>query len=72
MNNLQSQDPKVLLKEAKVPVRCINSAGGFAFSNRPTARSTRVRQLDFVTIDAVGHYPMLEKSAEFNQKRAAC
>jgi len=62
-------DTKKLLKEAKVPVRCINSAGGFKFFT-PTAVETNKKYADFgaVTIDGVGHYPMLEKPDEFNRK----
>ena len=80
----ESQDPKMalaltrdlfgldtgkLLKEAKVPVRCINSAGGYKFFT-PTAVETNRKYADFgaVTIDGVGHYPMLEKPDEFNRK----
>jgi pimeloyl-ACP methyl ester carboxylesterase len=62
-------DTKKLLKEAKVPVRCVNSAGGFKFFT-PTAVETNKKYADFgaVTIDGVGHYPMLEKPDEFNRK----
>jgi len=51
MSDLFGLDTRKLLKEAKVPVRCINSAGGGA-----------------VTIDDVGHHPMLEKPDEFDRK----
>ncbi|MBL8824342.1 MAG: alpha/beta hydrolase [Planctomycetia bacterium] len=69
MKNLMSQDPKTLLKEAKVPVRCINSAGGFQL-HTPTAVDINKKYADYnaVTIPEVGHYPMLEKPKEFNQK----
>jgi pimeloyl-ACP methyl ester carboxylesterase len=69
MRELSGLDLKVLLKEAKVPVRCINSGGGYQFYT-PTAVATNRKYADYdaVTIDAVGHYPMLEKPAEFNQK----
>jgi pimeloyl-ACP methyl ester carboxylesterase len=69
MRDLQGLDNKTLLKEAKVPVRCINSAGGFQFFT-PTAIDINKKYADFnaVTIEGVGHYPMLEKSAEFNAK----
>jgi pimeloyl-ACP methyl ester carboxylesterase len=62
-------DGRTLLKEAKVPVRCINSSGGFQFFT-PTNIETNKKYADYsaVTIDAVGHYPMLEKPAEFNKK----
>jgi sigma-B regulation protein RsbQ len=69
MRDLTGLDMKTLLKEAKTPVRCINSAGGFQF-HTPTAVETNKKYADYgaVTIDNVGHYPMLEKPAEFNQK----
>jgi pimeloyl-ACP methyl ester carboxylesterase len=69
MNDLFSLDTKKLLKEAKVPARCINSAGGYQFFT-PTAVDINKKYADYaaVTIADVGHYPMLEKPAEFNQK----
>jgi pimeloyl-ACP methyl ester carboxylesterase len=69
MRDLTSLDTKKLLKEAKAPVRCINSAGGFQFFT-PTAIETNKKYADYnaVTIAEVGHYPMLEKPEEFNQK----
>ena len=69
MRDMTDLDLKVLLKEAKTPVRCINSGGGFKFF-RKTAIATNKKYADFdaVTIEAVGHYPMLERPAEFNEK----
>jgi pimeloyl-ACP methyl ester carboxylesterase len=69
MRDLVGLDTKALLKDAKAPVRCINSAGGYKFFT-PTAVEVNKKYADFnaVTIEAVGHYPMLEKPAEFNQK----
>src|SRR5262249_33297894 len=69
MRDLSGLDTKKLLKEAKTPVRCINSAGDFQFFT-PTAAEINKKYADFdaVTIAEVGHYPMLEKPAEFNQK----
>ena len=69
MHDLTGLDQKKLLKEAKVPVRCINSAGGFQFFT-PTAVDINKKYADYkaVTIEEVGHYPMLEKPAEFNRK----
>ena len=62
-------DTVTAFKEAKVPVRCINSAGGYQFFT-PTAVETNKKYADFgaVTIDGVGHYPMLEKPDEFNRR----
>jgi pimeloyl-ACP methyl ester carboxylesterase len=60
---------KELLKGASTPVRCINSGGGFQFFT-PTAIEINQKYADFsaVIIDGVGHFPMLEKPVEFNQK----
>jgi pimeloyl-ACP methyl ester carboxylesterase len=62
-------DTKTLLREAKVLVRCINSAGGYPFFN-PTTAETNRKYADYksVLIEDVGHYPMLEKPAEFNRQ----
>jgi pimeloyl-ACP methyl ester carboxylesterase len=72
LRDLFSLDTAKLLKEAKVPVRCINSSGGYQFFT-PTAVETNKKYADFaaVTIDNVGHYPMLEKPDEFNRKLRA-
>ncbi len=69
MRDLFGLDTRKLLKEAKVPVRCINSAGGYK-SFTPTVVETNKQYADFgaVTIEGVGHYPMLEKPDEFNRK----
>lgn len=69
MRDLSALDQKKLLKEAKVPVRCINSAGGFPFFT-PTDVKVNQKYADYgaVTIEGVGHYPMLEKPGEFNEK----
>ena len=69
MRDLFGLDTRKLLKEAKVPVRCINSAGGYKLFT-PTAVETNKKYADFgaVTIDGVGHHPMLEKPDEFNRK----
>jgi pimeloyl-ACP methyl ester carboxylesterase len=72
MRDLTGLDTRNLLKEARKPIRCINSGGGFKFFT-PTAVETNKKYADFdaVTINEVGHYPMLEKPAEFNQKLRA-
>jgi pimeloyl-ACP methyl ester carboxylesterase len=69
MRDLFALDQKKALKEAGVPVRCVNSAGGFQFFT-PTAPEVNKKYADYgvVTIADVGHYPMLEKPVEFNQK----
>jgi len=69
IKDLFALDQKRAFKEAGVPVRCINSSGGFQFFT-PTAVETNKKYADFdaVTIPDVGHYPMLEKPKEFNEK----
>src|SRR6516165_5982855 len=69
MRDLFGLDTRKLLTEAKAPVRCINSAGGYK-SFTPTVVETNKKYADFgaVTIDGVGHHPMLEKPDEFNRK----
>jgi pimeloyl-ACP methyl ester carboxylesterase len=69
MRDLSDVDTPKALKEAKVPVRCINSAGGYAFFT-PTAADVNRKYADYkaVIMEGVGHYPMLEKPAEFNEK----
>ena len=69
MRDMQALDLKVLLKDAGVPVRCINSGGGYKFFTKTdVAVNKKYADYDAVIIDAVGHYPMLEKPAEFNEK----
>jgi pimeloyl-ACP methyl ester carboxylesterase len=69
MRDLFGLDTGKLLKEGKVPVRCINSAGGYK-SFTPTVVETNKKYADFsaVTVEDVGHYLMLEKPDEFNRK----
>jgi pimeloyl-ACP methyl ester carboxylesterase len=69
MRDMQAQDTSVLMKDVKVPIRCINSSGGYAFF-RPTAVAMNKKHADYdaVLIENVGHYPMLEKPGEFNAK----
>jgi pimeloyl-ACP methyl ester carboxylesterase len=69
MREMMGLDTKALLQNAKVPVRCINSGGGYQFFT-PTAVAVNKKYADYgaVIIESVGHYPMLEKPAEFNDK----
>ncbi len=69
MRNLSRSDVKTLLSEAKAPVRCINSAPVTPFA-RPTDIEINKKYADFnaIIIEGCGHFPMLEKPAEFNEK----
>jgi pimeloyl-ACP methyl ester carboxylesterase len=69
IKDLFALDQQKAFKEAKVPVRCINSSGGYQFFTA-TAVETNKKYADFdaVTIADVGHYPMLEKPKEFNEE----
>jgi len=69
IHDLWTLDASLCLKDVKVPVRCINSAGGYLYFT-PTAINTNQKYADYdaVSIPDVGHFIMLEKPAEFNQK----
>ena len=69
MRDMSKLDMTTLLKGVKAPVRCINSGGGYQFfTATAVAINKKYADFDAVIIDKVGHYPMLEKPAEFNQK----
>ena len=57
MRDLFGLDTVTAFKEARVPVRCINSAGGYQFFT-PTAVETNRKYGDFgtVTLEGVGHW----------------
>jgi pimeloyl-ACP methyl ester carboxylesterase len=61
-------DTKALMNDAKVPIRCINSAPETQFAT-PTAIDINKKYADFdaVIMKGVGHFPMLEQPAEFNR-----
>jgi hypothetical protein len=73
MRDLFGLDTVTAFKEAKVPVRCINSGGGFQFFT-PTAVETNKKCADFgaVIIDGVGHYPMLESRLSSTANSRSC
>lgn len=72
MRSLSAFDAKAALEGAKVPVRCINAAPATLYS-MPTAVDVNRKHGDFdaVLMEGVGHFPMLEKPAEFNEKLRA-
>jgi sigma-B regulation protein RsbQ len=69
MGDLWKLDLKTLMKEAKVPVRCVNSGPGALFAV-PTAIDVNKKYCDYnaVIIEGTGHFPMLERPEEFNKK----
>jgi pimeloyl-ACP methyl ester carboxylesterase len=69
IRDLSTVDQKALMREAKVPVRCINSAPTFMFAI-PTDSEVNGKYCDYraVIMEGVGHFPMLEKPIEFNEK----
>jgi pimeloyl-ACP methyl ester carboxylesterase len=63
-------DLPALFKNARVPIRAINAdPGGFQYG-QPTTTEVNKKYADFqaVQMEGVGHFPMLEKPAEFNAK----
>ncbi|VFA42287.1 alpha/beta fold hydrolase [Chryseobacterium indologenes] len=63
LSPLYKTDSKDIAKHLKVPVVAINSDAS------PTHRDANrkyFKEYDYVTIEGVGHYPMLEKPEEFN------
>jgi len=60
----RTADAAEMLKEAKVPVRCINSSG----RTTDVTANKKYGDFDAVLMDEVGHFPMLEKPTEFNKK----
>jgi pimeloyl-ACP methyl ester carboxylesterase len=52
-----------------VPIRCVNSAPNTQFAI-PTATDVNKKYADFdaVILESTGHFPMLEKPTEFNDK----
>src|SRR5262249_12420171 len=69
MRDFPKLDYTALFKDAKVPVRCINAGSGFQFYT-PTATEANKKSADFnvVSMEGVGHFPMLERPGEFNEK----
>ncbi len=65
-------DMKKIMAEAKVPIRCVNSAP-YSKMSQPTAIDVNRKYADFnaVIMEGVGHYPMLERPQEFNEKLRA-
>jgi len=70
MRSFGAFDAVTALKEAKVPVRCINAAPGTTAFGQPTSIDANRKYGDFdaVLMEGVGHFPMLEKPEEFNGK----
>ena len=73
MKSLLASDAGKLMKDAKVPVRCINAAPGTLQFSQKTTVDINQKYGDFNTVimEGVGHFPMLEKPSEFNEKLTA-
>lgn len=67
MRAFPSWNPPEAFGAAGVPVRCINAAPGE--QGMPTAIETNRKYADFdaTLMEGVGHYPQLERPAEFNE-----
>lgn len=71
MRALSAFDTKAALADAKVPVRCVNAAPGLPFAMATAVEVNRkYGDFDAVLMEGVGHFPMLEKPKEFNEKLA--
>jgi pimeloyl-ACP methyl ester carboxylesterase len=71
MRALTTFDAKAALAGAKVPVRCINATPRPPFAMATAVDVNRKHgDFDVVLIEGVGHFPMLEKPKEFNEKLA--
>jgi pimeloyl-ACP methyl ester carboxylesterase len=70
VHQLALLDLRPLLKDAGVPVRCINAAPKAAQFAAPTDADANRKYADFqvVIMEKVGHFPMLERPEEFNAK----
>jgi pimeloyl-ACP methyl ester carboxylesterase len=64
-------DQKAMFSAAKVPIRCVNAAPATPMAMK-TAIETNRKYADFdaVLMEGVGHYPMVEKPAAFEEKLA--
>ncbi|WP_454047458.1 alpha/beta fold hydrolase [Chryseobacterium sp. Marseille-Q8038] len=60
---LYKADTNTIAKQVQVPVIAINSD---ASPTDAEANRKYLKNYDYVTIEGVGHYPMLEKPTEFN------
>jgi pimeloyl-ACP methyl ester carboxylesterase len=71
MRALTAFDAKAALAGAKVPVRCVNAAARPPFAMETAVDVNRkYGDFDAVLMEGVGHFPMLEKPKEFNEKLA--
>ncbi len=69
MRELMTQDLAPMLAAAKVPIRCINAAPYSEASPATNVEANRKHaDFDAVIMNGVGHYPHLEKPAEFNAR----
>jgi pimeloyl-ACP methyl ester carboxylesterase len=65
LGSMLHYDAAKRMEGVSVPIRCINSSA-LAPTNVEAARK-HAKSFDLLTIDKVGHYPMLEAPAEFDK-----
>jgi len=69
MTDMSRSEEQRLLKNANVPIRCINSAPTFPFGLATQIEiNKKYADYDAIVVDGVGHYPMLEQPDEFNAR----
>ncbi len=69
MKDFSALDYPNLFKNASVPIRCVNAAPHGPGSMETNIEGNRTyADFDAVLMDGVGHFPMLEKPDEFNEK----
>jgi sigma-B regulation protein RsbQ len=67
--NIATLDLKGLMSEAHVPIRCVSAEASPPMGTRTaTAVNKKYADFDVIEMANVGHFPMLERPGEFNQK----
>jgi pimeloyl-ACP methyl ester carboxylesterase len=66
MRDLADFDLKAAMSAAKVPIRCINSAEKIGPVFTDAAVNKKYADFEAILMPAVGHFPQLEKPAQFN------
>ena len=67
LRGFEGYDMVATMAATRVPIRCINAAPRPGGPATAIAANRRHADFDAVLMEGVGHYPMLERPAEFNQ-----